>query len=100
MSNINAKSQYIKIFPISKDRLDSESKTDSSSRLLSEQNLSSIFEKLAGTPSCIVDYSMADNTITRIDFLLNGRYISLSDNDLLRNANLYVKLEYSSNNYV
>ena len=90
-----ANSENIQIFPISKDRANG-----SGSRLLSEEKLSSIFKKLVGTPSCIVDYriSTQDNSIVGIDFLLDGRYISLTDENLLKETDLYVRLQYSSTN--
>ncbi len=94
MSTSKALSDEIKIIPISQNR-----DNYYNGRRLSEENLTTIFKQLSNNnhPSFIIDaVKTPTNGFSKIQFILGGYYIELTDTNLLKLDNLYVGINITT----
>ena len=83
-----AASKELIVFPITYDR----SSDYYNGRVLTEQNLSTLIEKLSNRKSYVIDYTPKSS----IEFMIKGHYFNLTDKTLLSKLNLYVKVKLDS----
>lgn len=95
-----AKSELIKVFPTSNrgtvvDKNRVQKYVDPEARLNTESNLTGILKHITDEDSFILNATKEGETITSIEFIINGYYFNLTDTSILGNTNLWATIKVS-----